>query len=659
MYRRPAVAILFLMLAWRAAAEPPRLIPRELLFGNPTRFSPRLAPDGKSLAWIAPDDKGVLNVWAGALDGSGAKLVTHERRPLWEFQWSGDGTRVLFPEDGDGDEVTHIFCADVASGNVRDLTPFRGVRAQNVIVSTRKPNEILVGLNLRDRRLFDMHRVNLETGAVTLEAANPGDVNSWTVDGNFVIRALTAYDANANSVVRVRDSAAAPWRDLLVIPFERATIAGQIAIGSLVAGFAPGGKSLYVASTLHSDTARLERVDAATGKTLEVIAEDPNADIDEAWPLAYPAVMLNPRTGAIEAARFNYLEPKWRFAGDAIAAEMQRIERETDGYVKVIDRDIADRRWLLVSHSPERPDWYYLYERPSKTLTKLFTTKPELLGYTFAKPKPLVIAARDGMQLVSYLTLPPGSDGRNLPLIVFPHGGPWERDSMYWNTELQFYANRGYAVLQVNYRGSTGLGIKYYNAGNGQLGRGMNEDLYDAVRWAVAQGIADPKRIAMRGDSMGGYATLRAITTHPEMFACAVVGVGPSDVKALISSFPPYWVAATNRWIRRIGDVVHDETLNRAISPLYDAAKIAMPLFVQAGGNDPRVKLEQSDWIVKAVRDAGHPVTYVMYPDEGHGIDRTENAIDLFARLDPFLAQCLGGRSEPFVKVEGTSAEVR
>jgi dipeptidyl aminopeptidase/acylaminoacyl peptidase len=650
--------MLFLMLAWRAAAEPPRLIPRTLLFGNPTRFSPHLAPDGKSLGWVAPDDKGVLNIWAGALDGSGAKLVTHERRPLWEYQWSGDGTRVLFPEDGDGDEVTHIFCADVAGGNVRDLTPFRGVRAQNLIVSTKKPNEILVGLDLRDRRLFDMYRINLETGAVTLEAANPGDVSSWTVDENFVIRALTAYDAEANTVVRVRDSATAPWRNLIVIPFERATIAGQLAGGSLVAGFAPGGKSLYVASTLHSNTARIERVDAATGKTLEVIAEDPNADVDTPWASS-PAVITNPRTDAIEAARFDYLEPKWRFAGDAIAAEMQRIERETDGYADIVDRDTADRRWLIASHSAARPNAYFLYDRPSRTLTKLFDAKPKLLGYALAKPKPLLIAARDGMQLVSYLTLPPGSDGRDLPLIVFPHGGPWYRDDMFWFPELQFYANRGYAVLQVNYRGSTGLGIKYYNAGNGQLGRGMNEDLYDAVRWAVAQGIADPKRIAIIGGSMGGYATLRAVTTHPEMFACAVSAVGPSDVKALISSFPPYWVAATDRWKRRIGDVIHDETLNRSISPLYDAAKITMPLFVQGGGNDPRVRLEQSDWIVKAVRDAGHPVTYVVYPDEGHDVDRMENRLDFFGRLDQFLGQCLGGRFEPFVKVEGTSAEVR
>src|SRR3954452_2094166 len=659
MHRRQAVAMLFLMLAWRIAAEPPRLIPRALLFGNPTRFSPHLTPDGKSLSWVAPDDKGVLNVWAGALDGSGAKLVTHERRPLWEFRWNGDGTGVLFTEDGDGDEVTHLFCADVASGNVRDLTPFRGVRAQNLIVSAKKPNQILVALNLRDRRLFDMHRVNLQTGAVTLEALNPGDVNSWATDENFVIRALTAYDANANTVVRVRDSGTAPWRNLIVIPFERATLEGQIGTGSLVAGFAPGGRSLYVASTLHSNTARIERVDAATGKTLEVIVEDPNADVDDAWPLAYPAVIVNPRTGAIEAARFNYLEPTWRFAGEAIATEVQRIERETAGRAVIVDRDTADRRWLVAAHSAARPDSYFLYDRPSKTLTKRFDAKAELLAYALAKPKPLLIAARDGMQLVSYLTIPPGSDGRNLPLVVFPHGGPWERDGMFWDTELQFYANRGYAVLQVNYRGSTGLGIKYYNAGNGQLGRGMNEDLYDAVRSAVAQGIADPKRIAIYGGSMGGYATLRAVTTHPEMFACAVDAVGPSDVKALISSFPPYWVAATNRWIRRIGDVVHDEKLNRAISPLYDAAKITMPLFVQAGGNDPRVRLEQSDWIVKAVRDAGHPVTYVVYPDEGHGIDRTENAIDLFARVDQFLAQCLGGRFEPFVKVEGTSAEVR
>lgn len=659
MISRAIVAFALVSFASTGFAEPAALIPRAVLFGNSERTLPRMSPDGKSLSWIAPDEQGVLNVWTSAFDGSGRKLLTNERRPIFTYQWSADGTHILFEQDGDGDELTHLFAVELATGNVRDLTPFRGVRAQNLMVSATHPKQLLVALNLRDRTLFDMHRIDLTTGAVTVEAKNPGDVLTWNADSNFVIRAHTAYDDEGRTIVRVRDHASAPWRDLVTFPFERAPFIGQVAGGSVIAGFTPDGKSLDVVSTLHSDTSRLERIDVASGKTVGVIAEHPQSDVDEEWPLSKPAVIRNPRSGALEAVRFQYTEREWRFVDDAIRGDLQRIERETGASIDIIDRDLTDRRWLVTAYFPGRPESYYTYDRASKKVTLLFHGNPALVQYTLAKPKPVIIPARDGLQMVSYLTIPPGSDGRKLPLALVPHGGPWDRDGMFFVPQVQFLANRGFAVLQVNYRGSTGFGTKYLNAGDHEFGRGMNEDLYDGVRWAIAQGIADPKRIVVIGGSAGGYATLRAMTTHPEMFACAVDIVGPSDVKTLLASFPRYWAAAKKRWVRRIGDAENDPALNRRISPLYDAAKITKPLLIAQGGNDPRVTIENSNLMVKAMRDAGREVTYVVYPDEGHNFMRAENNLDFYGRIDEFFHRCAGTRYEPYTKIEGTSAELR
>ena len=644
-----------LFLAVTMNAELPRLIPREVLFGQPPRAWPKLSPDGKRLAYLAPDENGVGNLWIQPAEGGTATLVTHERRPIWDYDWSGDGTRILFGQDGDGDENQHIFAADFATGNVRDLTPFRGVRSQRYFVDTKHPNELLVELNLRDRKVFDVHRVNLETGAITLEAKNPGDVNSWITDADFVVRAATVFDENGRTIVRVRDSATAPWRDIVVMPFERTSFMGQIAGGSVIAGFAPDGKSLYIASALHSDTARIERIDARTGETLEVVAEHPKSDPGD----LRPEVVFHPQTRAIQAVRFDYLTPEWRILDPKLKADFEAITKETGRFIDVISSSADGTRWVVSAESGNAPNTYYTYDRATKKLTLLFDEGEALKGYTLATPKPLLIRARDGRELVSYLTLPPGSSGK-LPLIILPHGGPWVRDVYRFDPEVQFLANRGYAVLQVNYRGSTGLGLDYYNSGNGQVGTGMVEDLFDGVRWAIAEGIADPKRIVGYGASMGAYNILRALTMKPEMFSCAVDIVGISDVRTTLAAFPPYWVAARNRWNRRIGgDILHDDAQNRRLSPLYDVDKIRTPLFVASGANDVRARLEHAEIFVKALRDAKHEVPFVVYPDEGHGFGRPENNIDFYGRVEEFLARCAGGRAEPWKKVPGSTAEVR
>lgn len=651
---------LFLALG-SAQADLPPLIPREFLFGNPERAEPQISPDGSQLAWLAPDKNGVLNVWASGIDGANPHPVTNEaQRPIAWYAWGGDGKRILYLQDNAGDENQHLFSADLTNGNVRDLTPFRGVRAQNVMIDLGHPRFVLSALNLDDRHVFDMYRIDLETGAVTLEAKNPGDVLTWTADNDFVIRGATAFDGKtAASIVRVRNARDKPWRDLVVMPFERALFAGEVYIGSLIAGFDPDGKSLIIHSALHSDKGRLVRVDLQSGKEVGVVAQDPQSDVAEYDDYLAPKILTNPTTDAIEAVLFKHTSPHWAFLDPKIETDFAAIGREVTGFIDVICRDRPDRKWIVASRRSDRPASYYSFDRETKRVAFLYDEHPALKNYKLAAKKPVIIKARDGLELVCYLTTPPDADPKNLPLMVLIHGGPWDRDDDRYDPEVQFLANRGYAVLQVNYRGSTGFGLKYFNAGNGQVGLGMVEDLFDAVRWAVDQEIADPRRIAAMGASMGGFATLRALVTRPDLFACGVDIVGPSELAANFRTIPSYWSIVMARWRRRGGDYDHNEALNRKVSPLFHIDKIRASLLVAQGKNDPRVAIATSDAMVAALRKAKREVTYVVYPDEGHGFARPENRLDFYGRVEEFLAKHLGGRAEPWKKVPGATAELQ
>jgi dipeptidyl aminopeptidase/acylaminoacyl peptidase len=659
-----SLAILLLVTPVGVQAELPGLIPREILFGNPQRTDPQISPDGQQLSWLAPEKNGVLNVWLSAIDGAGPHPVTNEPDyPIHYYRWAADGKHILYLHDNNGDEIDHLFSVDLTSGNVRDLTPFRGVRAQNVLTDSRHPKSLLVALNLRDRSAFDMYRVDLETGAIALEATNPGDVLTWTTDNNFVIRAATAFDGKTGrTIIRVRDGVDKPWRDLVVMPFERALFAGEVVNGSLIAGFAPDGKSLLIDSALHSDKGRIVAVDLQDGHELGVVAEDAQADVEyfSGSRLGVElSVISDPATGALQAVEFNYRTPHWFFLDPKLKADFERINREVPGFIELVSRDSADAKWIVAIRRSDAPDSYYAFDRQAKKLTRMFDSNPEILRFPRATKKPVVIRARDGLELVSYLTTPPGREAKHLPLVMLIHGGPWDRDDDSYDPEVQFLANRGYAVLQVNYRGSTGFGIKFFNAGNLQVGLGMVEDVFDGARWAVEQGIADPKRIAAMGGSMGGYATLRALEMRPELFAAGVDEFGPADEATGIRTFPKYWSNIVARWRRREGDVDHDEAWNRKISPLYHVDAIRAPLLIGQGKNDPRVTIANTEAMVAALRKAKRKLIYVVYPDEGHGLARPENQRDFYGRIEEFLAQHLGGRSEPWKKVDGSSAEVR
>jgi dipeptidyl aminopeptidase/acylaminoacyl peptidase len=657
------LSLLFLTSA-RLRAELPPQIPREVIFGNPQKQLPSVSPDGRHLAYLAPE-KGVLNVWVRTIGKQDDRPATREtHRPIFLYRWAEDGEHLLYLQDSDGDENWHVYSVDLKDDITRDLTPFRGVKAQNLLTSPKRRDEILVGLNLRTPRVADMYRINLATGAVVLDTENPGDVLSWTTDADFVIRAATAFNLeSAATTLRVRDGQNQPWRDLVVWPFEQMGMYGQINGGTVVADFAQDGKSLYVVSALNSNTERLVRIDAQTGKEVEVLAEHPQSDVLEdflAFPDYRPLVMTSPATHAVQAVAFEYLKPQWIVLDPAVKADFDQFEKEHGGsFAVVISRDQADLKWVIAENRNDGPLRFYLYDRTTKQAEFLFMPRPDFDKYKLAEARPVVILARDGVQLVSYLTLPPGSEGRNLPLVLYPHGGPWARDDWGFDPFAQWLANRGYAVLQVNFRGSTGFGKAFLNEGNHQFGLGMEDDMIDGVKWTINQGIADPKRIAIMGGSAGGYATLRGVSRYPDLFRCGVDLVGPSDLKILFTSMPAGWGAVKTRWIRRMGDVEHDDQLNRELSPLYHVDQIRVPVLIGQGANDPRVNIKNSEVIVEALRKRNIPVTYVVYPDEGHGFARAENNLDFFGRVEDFLAQYLGGRSQSWVKIPGSSDELR
>jgi dipeptidyl aminopeptidase/acylaminoacyl peptidase len=663
--RMPCLVLVLAVFAPAARAELPPLVPRAVLLGNPTKTAPEFSPDGTLLGFVAPSDKGVTNVWVQSIGKDDARMVTKDtRRGIFAFQWAPDGKHLLYRQDVNGDENWHLYSADLDSGLVRDLTPFQGIRAQDMLTSDKHPKEVLVGLNIRDRRVYDMYRINLETGAVTLEAQNPGDILGWTADEDFVLRACTAFGGDdAHTTVRVRDSGGSPWRDLLTIPFEDCCFAGQVNGGNLVAGFAPGGKSLYLVNPLGADKARLVEMDCKTGKELREIAADPRYDVEfnPALVLIRPTVVTDPASGRVQAVGFYSTRLEWKVTDPAVQDDFDTLRKAHEGDFFIISRVKGDSLWLVVYAPPDGPVTHYVYDRPNKKTKLLFIDRPELAKYTLAPMESVTVRSRDGLDILCYLTVPPGVERKKLPFILLPHGGPWWRDRWGYDPWVQLLANRGYAVIQPQYRGSTGFGKKFLNASTRQYGdRAIMREYLDVIKWATDSGLADRDRLAVMGGSGGGYATLCCIAFHPEVdWKCAVDLVGPSGVKTLLASIPEYWKPVKRRWVRRMGDAEHDAEYDQAVSPLYHAGNIRAPLLMGYGLNDPRVHISEAERMAKAMRDKDRPVTLVVYPDEGHGFARPENNLDFFGRMEEFLAKHLGGRQEPYKGVPGSSAELR
>ncbi|HTB42599.1 MAG TPA: S9 family peptidase [Acetobacteraceae bacterium] len=622
---------------------PDRLIPRAHLFGNPNRLNGTISPDGTHLAWVAPLD-GVMNVWiAPRVTPEQARAVTHDtKRGVRDYYWAYDGQHLLFLQDRDGDENWRLHAVNVHTGETRTLTP-EGARATPAGTSRHVRDAVLVTLNQRDPSYPDLFRVELATGEMAVVAENPGFAGFMADDRYMPRLALRSTPDGGMDILRPASDGT--WTDWDHIPAEDA-------FSTAVSHLNADGTTLYMRDSRGRDTAALVAVDLATSAR-KLLAADARADIggvltdrDTYAPLAYHVT--------VERLSYIALDPR-------VQPDLDFLAAQDIGDWWIMSRTEDDRLWIVGAHSDTRPGMAYLYDREARDLRLLYETRPELSGAPLSRMHPVTIPARDGLNLVCYLTLPrrvdlagtgrPDAPG---PLVLLVHGGPWARDTFGYNSYAQWLANRGYAVMTVNFRGSTGLGKHVVNAGNLEWGRRMDDDLLDAVAWAVDQRVADPARIAIFGGSYGGYAVLASMTRNPELYCCGVDVVGPSNLETLLATVPPYWASFRAQLIRALGDPDTEDgrALLRERSPLHQAGRIRRPLLIAQGANDPRVKQAESDQMVGAMQANGVPVTYLLYPDEGHGFVRPENQLAFVAVAEQFLADCLGGEAAPVTAEE-------
>ena len=623
------------------SAEAP-LIPREVLFGNPQRAQARLSPDGKWLSYQAPDN-GVLNIWVAPVDDlKSARTVSEEKvRPITSYHWAYDNKHILYLQDVNGDENDHLFAIDVANGTTKDLTPIKGVKAQLENASEKFPDEILVGLNDRDPQYHDIYRINIQTGDKQLVLQNPG-VAGFVVDDDYRVRMAVNFMPNGGQVLQLpeKEGDLKNWKDYIEFGPEDGM--------SGPAGFDKTGQVLYLEDSRNRNTVGLFTIDLKSGNT-KLIADDPRTDVG--------SVLIHPTEKNVQAVSFTYARSEWKILDPAIAPDIAFLKKFQDGDFIVTSRTQDDSQWTVAYVLDNGPVKFYRYVRtPERKMEFLFNNRDDLGDYPLVKMYDRVIKSRDGLDLVCYLSLPPGTDpdgdgvpNKPVPLVLDVHGGPWVRDGWGLNGQHQWLANRGYAVLSVNYRGSTGFGKNFVNAANGEWSGKMHNDLLDAVQWAVDQKVADKEKVAIMGGSYGGYATLVGLTFTPDVFACGVDIVGPSSLVTLLQNVPDYWRPSMPLMKVRIGDVETEEGRAELLkrSPLALVDKINKPLLIGQGKHDPRVKQLEADQIVKAMEDKKIPVTYVLFPDEGHGFHRPANNISFQAVTEAFLAKQLGGRFQP------------
>ncbi|NVD45903.1 S9 family peptidase [Qipengyuania atrilutea] len=622
------------------AAQNIPLIPRENLFGNPTRASGQISPDGRWLSWLAPKD-GVLNVWmAPASDPDDAKAMTDATdRPIRQYMWAPDSKSLMYIQDKGGDENFLLYGVDVATGEEKTLTPFENTRVQFVGGSERIKDQVLIGLNNRDARYHDVYNLNLGTGELTEVLQNDGYAGFMANDDLAIRVAMKPNASGGMDYFKVADG------EIAGEAFGSTGLADALTTNP--AGFTTDGKTLYWLDSRGRNTAALMAMDFESGET-RVIAENDRADIG--------GTIRDTKTGEVQAYSVNYLQNEWTATDPEIKAALDWLDERLDGDFGINSRTDADDKWIVWNDPLTAPTRTYLFDRKARTLTEFYTSRPELEGAPLQPMYPLELTARDGLTLPSYLTLPAGSDEdgdgkpeQAVPMVLLVHGGPWARDGFGYNPYHQWLANRGYAVLSVNFRGSTGFGKDFISAGDLEWGKKMHDDLVDATQWAIDEGITGKDQVAIMGGSYGGYATLAGLTFTPDTFACGVDIVGPSNLETLLATIPAYWTPLISQFHERMGNPNTDEglALLKERSPLYSADKIKKPLLIGQGANDPRVNQAESDQIVEAMKEKGIPVTYVLYPDEGHGFAKPANNIAFNAITENFLATCLGGRAEP------------
>ncbi|MCW3991779.1 MAG: S9 family peptidase, partial [Candidatus Bathyarchaeota archaeon] len=558
-------------------------------------------------------------------------------RGISVYGWTYTNEHILYVQDKAGEENWRVYSVNLNTGEIIDLTPLEGVQARIQAISQKFPNEILVALNDRIPQLHDIYRINIDTGERTLVLENEGFLG-FVIDDEYNVR-FAARITPDGGMELLSPTDEGGWELFMKIPMEDILTTSPVF-------FDRTGKILYMIDSRGRDTSALFSLDLETGEQT-LIAEDPMADLSD--------LMVHPTEYKVQAAAFTYERKHWKILDESIAKDLSYLDTVADGEAEVLSRTLDDRFWMVAYLMDNSPVRYYRYDRKAQEAQFLFTNQEALEDLPLARMHPVVIKSRDGLNLISYYTLPLGSDSdgddrpdKPLPMVLWVHGGPWARDNWGYNPVHQWLANRGYAVLSVNFRSSTGFGKSFINAGNLEWGGKIHNDLIDGVNWAIREGIADPDNVAIAGGSYGGYSTLLGLTFTPETFACGVAWAAPSNLVSLLEAIPPYWEPEIELFATRVGDFRTEE--GRAFlterSPLTYVDRIQSPLLIGQGANDVRVPQVEAEQIVNAMQEKGIPVTYLLYSDEGHGFARPENFISFAAVAEAFLSEYLGGRYE-------------
>ncbi len=606
-----------------------RIIPRKVLFGNPDKASPKLSPDGKSFSYLAPAG-GVLNVFVGKADGSEMKAVTSDSESgIRSYFWGQDSKSVLYVQDKGGDENWRLYRVTLEDSEIQELTPFDNIQVQVIEYTKDHPGKMVIGLNKDDERVHDAYMLDLQSGDLTMLEKNPGNVLGFMCDSDLNVMGAIANQPDGSFEFRVRNKPEEEWRTLVSWDSENNLTSSPLL-------FTRDG-CVLMRDSRDVNASRLIKYDLSNDE-FEVVSFDPDYDVSN--------VMVHPDTLELEMVGYTRARLEWEVLDLEVGKDMDNIARLHRGDFVVYDRTDDDRTWLAGFTADSGPAAYYRYDRDTCEGSLLFHNRTDLLDYALCEMTPICFETRDGLTVHGYLTLPNVPEQQNLPLVLNVHGGPWARDSWGYDPEAQWLANRGYACLQVNYRGSTGYGKNFLNAGDREWGGKMQNDLVDAVQWVVEEGIANPQRLAIYGGSYGGYAALAGATFTPDLFRCAVDIVGPSNLISFIETIPAYWSNYLQMLHERVGNPETDEEFLKSRSPLFHVDQIKIPMLIAQGANDPRVKQSESEQIVAAMSKNGVEHQYMLFPDEGHGFAKPENKLKFYAAAERFLADHLGGRIE-------------
>ena len=623
-----------LTLASSAASAAPGVAPKRYeikdFFGNPERSGYQVSPDGKTLSFMAPfERRRNLHVVALPADGSApdfarAKRLTSETaRDIAGYFWKGDG-HILYVKDFGGDENYHVVSVDVKSGEVKDLTPMAKIQASIVDDLRNDPHHVLVQHNQRIPQVFDVYKINVKTGQSTRVAENPGNITGWVTDHTGSVRVATTTDG-VNSSLLYRATEKDAFKTVVTTDF-RTTVGPMF--------FTFDNKNLYAMSNRDRDKTALVILDPATGKETKPLFEHPEVDLGGAE--------YSRKRKVLTTVGFETWKSQRHYFDEATKALYGKLEKQLPGMdVAVISENLAEDTFIVASYSDRTPGVRYLYHAKTDKLVKLGDHNPRINPADMATMKPVTYTSRDGLKINGYLTLPAGREAKNLPVIVNPHGGPWARDSWGYNPEIQFLANRGFAVFQMNFRGSTGYGRAFWEKSFKQWGKTMQDDITDGVQWLIKEGIADPKRVGIYGGSYGGYATLAGVTYTSDLYAAAVDYVGVANLFTFMKTIPPYWAPFLKMMHEMVGDPEKDKDLMTASSPVFHVDKIKTPLFVAQGANDPRVNKNESDQMVEALKKRGIEVQYMVKDNEGHGFHNEENRYDFYGAMEGFFTKHL------------------